>query len=92
MTDAPAVIIAEIPLHKRERVLVSLKQFKGVDLIDVRKWYLDNEDDSLRPSKGIALNVKHLPQLEAAITKALAEARERGLVNTDVSSAEGGTQ
>jgi hypothetical protein len=78
MTDAS--IIAEWQINRHERVRVSIEQFKGVDLISVRKWF-EAEDDSLRPGKaGIALNVKHLPQIADAMAKALFVARERGLV------------
>jgi hypothetical protein len=73
-------IIAEWPLNRREHLRVSLQQYRGVDLVGVRKWFF-GDDDSLCPGKdGITLNIKHLPQLADAITKALAEARARGLV------------
>jgi transcriptional coactivator p15 (PC4) len=85
MTEAPATVIAEIaqwPLNRHgEFVRVALEQFKGVDLVNIRKWYLD-DNEALRPGKGgIALNVKHLPQLADALTKALAQARVEGLVD-----------
>ena len=81
MTDA--IVIAEWQINRRDRVRVSIEQFKGIDLINIRKWF-EAEDGSLRPGKdGIALNVKHLPQLADAIVKALAETRERGLVLSD---------
>jgi hypothetical protein len=83
MTDA--IIIAEWQVNRGDRVRVSIEQFKGVDLINIRKWF-EAEDGSLRPGKaGIALNVKHLPQLADAMVKALADARERGLVVPDAS-------
>ena len=83
MTDA--TIIAEWKVSRHEHVRVSIEQFKGVDLINIRKWF-EAEDGSLRPGKaGIALNVKHLPQLADAMVKALARPRERGLVLPDAS-------
>jgi hypothetical protein len=76
MTDA--TIIAEWPINKRESVRVSVEQYKGVDLVNIRKWF-KAEDGSLRPGKaGIALNVKHLPQLTEAMTKALSAAARLG--------------
>jgi Transcriptional Coactivator p15 (PC4) len=72
MTDA--TIIAEWTINRRESVRVSVEQYKGVDLVNIRKWF-KADDGSLRPGKaGIALNVKHLPQLTDAITKALSAA------------------
>jgi hypothetical protein len=80
MTDDAT--IAEWTINnRRERVRVSIEQFKGVDLINIRKWY-ESGDGSLRPGKvGIALHVKHLPQLTEAMTKALARASERKLIS-----------
>jgi Transcriptional Coactivator p15 (PC4) len=69
MTDA--TIIAEWPINRRESVRISVEQYKGVDLVNIRKWF-KAEDGSSRPGKAeIALNVKHLPQLAEAMTKAL---------------------
>jgi hypothetical protein len=76
MTDA--TIIAEWPINRRESVRVSVEQYKGVDLVNLRKWFRV-EDGSLRPGKaGIALNVKHLPQLAEAMAKALSAAAAIG--------------
>jgi hypothetical protein len=85
MSETPAAepadfIVAEWPLNRREHLRVTLQRYRGVDLVGVRKWFF-GDDDSLRPGKnGITVNIKHLPQLADAITKALAEARARGLV------------
>jgi Transcriptional Coactivator p15 (PC4) len=69
MTDG--IIVAEWMINKRESVRVSVEQYKGVDLVNIRKWF-KAEDGSLRPGKaGIALNVKHLPRLTEAMTMAL---------------------
>ena len=95
MTEAPATVIAEIaqwPLNRRgEFVRVTIEQFKGIDLLNIRKWYLD-DNEALRPGKGgIALNVKHLPQLADALNKALAQARVAGLVEGSGASERGAT-
>jgi hypothetical protein len=78
MTDD--TVIAEWPLNKREHVRVSIEKFKGVDLVNVRKWFKAHYGE-MRPGKGgIALHVKHLPQLTDAMMKALAIATAHGLV------------
>jgi Transcriptional Coactivator p15 (PC4) len=80
MTDE-AMIAEWMINNRRERLRVSIEQFKGVYLINVRKWF-EVEDGLLRPGKaGIALNVKHLPQLAEAMIKALAVASERDLIS-----------
>lgn len=81
--DSDAGIIAEWPLKRHERLRVSLELFNGVWLINSRKWF-QAENGEWRPSKqGIALGVKHLPQLAEAVTKALSIARDRGLIPAD---------
>lgn len=83
-SDPDAGIIAEWPLKQHERLRVSIEDYKGAWLINVRKWY-EAESGELRPGRhGIALGVKHLPQLAQAITKALLIARERGLIAADL--------
>jgi hypothetical protein len=85
MTHPPAAshdttIIAEWQVNRRERVRVSIERFDGTWLINIRRWF-EADDGSIRPGKrGIALGVKHLPQLAEAIGDALASARERGLI------------
>lgn len=74
------IIIAEWPINRRgEAARVSIEFYKGTWLINLRKWF-ESENGEMRPSKGLALSVKHLPQLAAAIPKALAIAQERGLI------------
>ena len=65
-----------------DAVYVRLSSFKQHDLIDIRSWRADSQGIS-RPGKGIALAVKHLPRLHAAIGKALSRAIELGLLDDD---------
>ena len=48
------------------------------DLIDLRTWY--TAEGSLKPGKGFAGEMRHLPRLAVALAKAEAQARELGLV------------
>lgn len=75
-------IVAEWPINRHDTVRLSIEQFKGVWLVNLRKWF-EAEDSELRPGKGIALSVRHLPQLAEAVAKALSIARERGLMAVD---------
>jgi hypothetical protein len=65
-----------------DAVYVRLSSFKEHNLIDIRSWRADSQGIS-RPGKGIALAVKHLPRLHAAIGKALSRAIALGLLNDD---------
>jgi hypothetical protein len=75
MTECASPIIAEWAINRREHVRVSIEQFKGTWLINIRKWF--EVDGQMRPGKqGIALNIKHLPQLAEAMIRARLVATE----------------
>lgn len=64
-------------------VRIELSEFKGHPLVNIRVWETGS-DGVDRPSvKGIALAIAKLPELAAGITKALAKARELGLIDGD---------
>jgi hypothetical protein len=71
--------IASWPRNSRETVKVSLDHYKGNNIIACRCWYV-GADGELKPGKGLRLSVKHLPELSAALAKALEGARSHGLV------------
>lgn len=71
--------IADIRKNLREVVRVELSTFRGVELLNVRVWF-DAGGGELRPGKsGLALRVEKLPELQAAIAKAIA-AKSAGLI------------
>ena len=66
--------------RRGEAVIVSLREYEGVLIVDIRKHYTA-ADGTLRPTaKGIALTVRKLPELTLAVAKALKRARELGLL------------
>jgi hypothetical protein len=77
------VIIAQWELNKREFLRVELHEFKGTQLIGIRKWFLGS-DGAIAPGKsGINLSLKHLPRLAAGVNDALSKARQDGLIPAD---------
>jgi hypothetical protein len=81
--DLEPIIIAEWPLNKRgETVRVSIENYKGTWLINIRKWF-KADDGEMHAGKGSALGVKHLPLLTEAIGRALTVASDRGLIPVD---------
>jgi len=79
------VIVSEFWCNRRgESVRVQLRQFEGVPLLDVRKYYTGAAGKLLPTAKGLALAVRRLPELHAAIGKALAKAHELGLIKPPV--------
>ena len=74
------IVIAEWWKNRRkESIRVRLSSYEDHPLIDVRTWYGD-KDGKLKPGKGFAASIRHLPRLAAEIAKALKKARELGLV------------
>lgn len=75
------VTIAEWWKNRRgESIRVQLSAYEGRDLVDLRTWF-PGDDGKLRPGKGFAAEVKHLPRLASALAKAEAKARELGLID-----------
>lgn len=73
-------VVGLIEKNGREQVRVALRAYKGVQLVDVRIYYLA-EGDELRPtSKGVSLKIGKIGELIAGLQAAEAEARRRGLI------------
>ena len=70
MSDYDFQLIGEISKNRRDTVRVTLRTFKGYDLIDVRVWYEDTKTGELKPSpKGISLKLELLPELLEVLGK-----------------------
>ncbi len=73
-------LIASIEKNAREEIRVSLSEFNGYDLANVRVFYRTDGGD-MRPGKaGIAFRVGKLPAIIQALTDLETEARRLGLV------------
>ncbi len=71
--------VATIQKNDREELRVSIDEFKGHHLLNVRVWY-DAADGEQRPGKqGIALKLSLLPGLLEALKDVQALAREQNL-------------
>jgi hypothetical protein len=67
--------------RRKDVIVVSLSTYEGRNLVDVRQHFT-NDQGLMRPtSKGVAMVVLRLPELAAAVNKALAKARELGLLD-----------
>jgi Transcriptional Coactivator p15 (PC4) len=79
---AEPITIAEWWKNRRgESVRLVLSQFQGRSIFDLRTWY--TAEGKLKPGKGFAAEVRHLPRLAAAIAKAETKARELGLIEDE---------
>jgi Transcriptional Coactivator p15 (PC4) len=68
--------------RRGEAIVVRLSAYEGHVLIDQRTWFTA-ADGTLKPGKGLACAIRHLPELAAALNKALIEARARGLLDEE---------
>ena len=73
--------------RRNESVHVTLSEYEGHCLINVR-LYCTGSDGIDRPTpKGVAMGIRKLPELARALVKAETEARLRGLLVDNESSA-----
>ena len=78
---AEPIVVAEFWANcGGESICVQLRDYQGQALIDVRRYYTGAEGRLLPTAKGIAVSVRRLPELAAAIAKAERKAAELGLV------------
>jgi hypothetical protein len=76
---APVTVAEWWKNRRKESIRIRLSVYEDRPLIDIRTWF-GGDDGVLKPGKGFAASIKHLPRLAAEITKALAKARELGLL------------
>lgn len=74
------VTVAEWWKNRRgESIRLVLNNYQGCNIFDLRTWY--TADGKLKPGKGFAAEVRHLPRLAAEMATAAAKARELGLID-----------
>jgi hypothetical protein len=79
---AEPTAIAIVPKNALEEVRVSLSEFKGSHLVDVRVFadFDGTRGEKKATKKGVALKVASLPELIKALEAARAEAERQGLL------------
>ncbi len=76
-----STLIATIPKNKTQNLVVSLSEFNGHHLLDVRVFAAFVQGDEPKPTKkGISIAIGRLLALIEALRDAEAEARRRGLL------------
>jgi hypothetical protein len=73
------VVMDDWPLDDDRRVVIALIHHEGRWRVDARIWF-HADDGSIRPGKGLALPIRHLERLAAAIDKARCGAVARDLI------------
>jgi hypothetical protein len=81
--EVEPILISEWPLSRGEIARVSIRNFKGSWLIDIRKWFETGAGELRAGPKGISLSLKHLRRISVATNEAIDVARSRGLLQAD---------
>jgi Transcriptional Coactivator p15 (PC4) len=67
-------------------IVVSLSAYEGVNIVNVREHFIGT-DGCMRPTtKGLAMIVRRLPELSAAVQAALEKARQLNLLPEEESA------
>jgi hypothetical protein len=69
--------------QRRDAIVVSLSTFENRNLISVRLYTTSQDGTMLPTSRGVSLVVARLPELAAAVAKALNKAKELRLLADD---------
>jgi hypothetical protein len=78
-------IIARIPKNTRDEVIVSLGEYRGHNLIDIRVFAdINGLGAQVATKKGISLHVTMVPAIIKALMDALGEAHRRGLIEKEI--------
>jgi transcriptional coactivator p15 (PC4) len=79
------VVISKFWKNRRrnESVRVSLSEYQGHSIIDVRVFAIGTDGIDRPTPKGVAMGVGRLPELAQALVKAVERARELGLIEED---------
>jgi hypothetical protein len=81
MSDqAQDTIIASIPKNSREELRVTLGEFKGHRLCQLRAWALRDGAESIPTKNGFGIQAAVIPKLREALAEAETEARRRGWI------------
>jgi hypothetical protein len=76
------VVISKFWKNRRrnESVRVSLSEYEGHSIIDVRVFATGTDGIDRPTPRGVAMGVRRLPELSRALVRAEAKARELGLI------------
>ena len=70
-------IIAVIGKSATQELRISLDDFRGMKLLNIRTWYTAN-GKKIPGRQGIAIQIRRLPELRDALLEAEARARKEG--------------
>lgn len=73
------ILIAELPRNRRETVRLTVQEFRGTLLVNLRVWYRPDDGGDMRPGRdGIAIRAEHAEWLKDAADRAAREVQKHG--------------
>jgi hypothetical protein len=62
-------VFGEIVKNDTDKIVVSLKEYKGRQYVDIRTWFYGEKGDCLPTKKGVTLSQKQVSELIAVLSK-----------------------
>jgi hypothetical protein len=81
--DEPVQISSFWKNRRHDAVVTTLSTFEGRNVVDVRTHVMDRKGCLVPTPKGVSILVLRLPELADAVNKALAKAKELGLLDDE---------
>ena len=75
-----AETIAQFTKSTTEEIRVSISEFRGRHLIDIRTFYLDQDEEYKPTKKGVSIAVELYPEFKEAMRKLEEALKEEGLL------------
>ncbi|OIO81460.1 MAG: transcriptional regulator [Candidatus Omnitrophica bacterium CG12_big_fil_rev_8_21_14_0_65_43_15] len=73
--------VKAFPKNKFQEIRVSITEYQGNDLIDIRTWTLPQGASEYSPTgKGVSINVKLYPEIKEAILALESDLKEAKLI------------
>jgi hypothetical protein len=81
--DEPIEVAKFFKNRRKDVIVVSLSTYEGRNLVDIRQHFTNEKGQNRPTSKGVAMVVLRLPDLAKGINKALAKAKDLGLIDDE---------
>ena len=75
------ILVGRFQKNAREEVRVTLHNYKGNDLLDIRAWYADPDGEFKPGKRGLSVRVEKLPILLDLLTEARKKAIDEGMLD-----------
>lgn len=72
------MIIGEIQKTGTDKIIVTVKEFKGKTYVDVRTFFENDEGEMIPTKKGVSLTPENLDELIGLLTEAKGKLQEGG--------------